>query len=751
MKKKAKFLTIMFATFLVGASSSVALLTTNLNNQLNDTNNASNFNLATYANGATDISCFETDLKNYSAYDLVNQDQKTIDLLLDNLIQFNDGKFIKNPLLNTNMNKAEFFNRFFISFEITQDETKMGTEATIKINYRNDTNKVTSKTAKLKDLKPKVIFDLNLVNNQYDMKLQPKLAYDSAYEFAANFEQKITSDLIQFLNTSEPIFPLVKTNIQKNELSKFKPIFRIGSIDNIKGTIINNSISLLVPDLNLGQPTWSLTEDEFKLVTYNFDLINFAPNPIFVDFLPNGTFDVSKNNKLKNLTANDFNEEVFLQNLIQYNSTFLNKNFLVAINYDIDTFLNALSNFEITNVDPTNGQLDLSFTLEINGIFTHHQYQIQGFKKIISIENTKTSINKKDYEVLNDESLVKAFKEEDHLAIINFIKEKINFFFSNEDEAIFKVNSQNFAQLFLKDVKISFFKTLGQIKLNFILDLNAASDYVLYLNDQLLRFDQLELLIGGFQTKKVVLEIKKTKINDLNAYKNLNNFVDNFVDFIDETNYQDQNKAISNYSAIRTNLTRAEFNHIVNISFDRSDDYKIALVNIDYELNNQTHNAKIAINSIDKEIKYDISSQPFDVSKYPEFKNKSVDDFSKEDVLDLIGFNDKTNEYQILTVDASRALFENVLLKNINIIKHFDKVDVELDLMISPSQSVKKTIQVINLNWRLNEITIWTLVAFAALVGAIGISVVIAFMRRSYMKRKVMKVNNWNQFDEGGK
>ena len=275
--------------------------------------------------------------------------------------------------------------------------------------------------------------------------------------------------------------------------------------------------------------------------------------------------------------------------------------------------------------------------------------------------------------------------------------------------------------------------------------------YLNYLNDQLLRFDQLELLIGGFQTKKVVLEIKKTKINDLNAYKNLNNFVDNFVDFIDETNYQDQTKAISNYSAIRTNLTRAEFNHIVNISFDRSDDYKIALVNIDYELNNQTHNAKIAINSIDKEIKYDISSQPFDVSKYPEFKNKSVDDFSKEDVLDLIGFNDKTNEYQILTVDASRALFENVLLKNINIIKHFDKVDVELDLMISPNQSVKKTIQVINLNWRLNEITIWTLVAFAALVGAIGISVVIAFMRRSYMKRKVMKVNNWNQFDEGGK
>ena len=758
MKKKTKSLLLISAAFTsVFSLSLTTALTTNQpveKTQLNQNQLANKAQVA--ANGKLDG--FQSDLKNYSGYDLAKLDQKATDLLLDNLIQFKDGKFIKDPLLTTNVNKDEFVNRFFISFVIQNDESKLGTEISLTINYRDDKSQTQTKKVTLENLKPKVIFDLNLNNqNQYDLKLQPEVAYDSAYEFAANFEQKIQEKLISYQN-SKIDDALVQTNIQKTDFSKFRPVFKLGTIDNINGTITNNSISILVPTLNVGNSSWDLNEDQFSLETFKFDLINFQKQPIFIDYVKNGVFDVGKNFKLKNLTANDFNQEVFLQNLVQYNSTFLNQNYLVAINYDIDTFSKALTNFTIENIDATEGELDLSFQLRINDVNSSHHYQIRGFKKVVNIENQTTTINKKNYQLLNQKDLAEIFQNSDQANLIKFISQNINFFFANDDQAIFKTSIDNFPSLFLNGIDLKFFKTLGQIKITFKVNLNALDDRVLYLNDQLLRLDQLSLVIDGFQSKKVVFELNKDKINDPKAYDSLSNFVDNFVDFTQEVNLDpsehpdhDKLRAISRFSAIRTNLTKEEFNHIVNISFDRSDEYKIALVKIDYLLNNENKQIKIAINSINNPITYQVSQKPFDVSKYPEWKNKSVDDFSKDDLLNLIGFNDQPNQYGILTVNASRALFENVLLKNFTINKHFDSIDIELDLVNSVNRSVKKTIKVINLNWRLNEIALWSILAAAGLVALIIAIIIIAQIRRSYMKRKVLKVNNWNQFDEGGK
>ena len=702
------------------------------------------------------LDCFKNALKNYSGYDLAQPGADVTNLLLDNLIQFSDGPTLSASMLVVNITKAEFVKRFFISFNVTNNESALGAEADVTLFYRTAAGVVDSKQAQLSNLKPKVIWDLHLVNDQYDMKQSQQFGFFSAYEFSARFNDNLPK-LINFWQENQLAQPLVTTNIKRSDFTKFKPVIKMGIVDNIAGTITNNTISFLVPSVNVGTPDWSTGEDHFAVVTYRFSLSNFAPQAVAIQAQPDGIFDVRQNPKLQNLTADNFNEEVFLQHLVQYNSTFLNARFLVALNYDIDTFKTMLREFRITDLDLEQGQLVLSFSIDLGGRLTEHHYQIEGFKQIINIETTRQTVNKTDLGPLNKPELAKAFEEDDLGAIKTLISTNLERFFGSDEHAIFKTTAENFGETFLQSINVSLFKTLGQIKLEFLLNLEAMAHQVLYLNGRLLKTNQLDVIISGFASKKILFQVKQTTFNDEAAYESLDNFVDNFVDFIEPgpENKQNRNhlKNQSRFAALATNLTRAEFNHVTNISFDRAEQYNIALVNIDYQLPNdaRAQRVQIAINSIKTPIQYFITQKPFDASLYPEWKNKSVDDFGPEDVLNLIGFNNEPNQYKVLSVEASRALFAKVLLKNLTITRRANSVEVEMELMSTATQSVNKSFQVVNLNWRLRESTIWTIVGATGLGASIIGLVIILWMRRAYLKRHVMKVNNWNQFGEGGK
>ena len=75
-----------------------------------------------------------------------------------------------------------------------------------------------------------------------------------------------------------------------------------------------------------------------------------------------------------------------------------------------------------------------------------------------------------------------------------------------------------------------------------------------------------------------------------------------------------------------------------------------------------------------------------------------MDDFSNEDVFNLIGFNGRQNDYQLMSINASRALFESVLLKNIQINRFGSYVDVELSLLTSANKTTQERFRVINLH-----------------------------------------------------
>ena len=66
--------------------------------------------------------------------------------------------------------------------------------------------------------------------------------------------------------------------------------------------------------------------------------------------------------------------------------------------------------------------------------------------------------------------------------------------------------------------------------------------------------------------------------------------------------------------------------------------------------------------------------------------------------MNLIGFNNEPNQYKVLSVEASRALFAKVLLKNLTITRRANSVEVEMELMSTATQSVNKSFQVVNLN-----------------------------------------------------
>ena len=728
------------------------------------TTNSPILNKTQQARATVNLDGFKAGLKNYSGYDFLNNPDQAQNLILDSFVQFSNGPFVAQPLLTLNMTKNEFVNQFLVALQITNDEAKLGSEVTINLSYRNP-QVISNLTAKITNLKPQVNFNLNLENGAYDIKQNKQFAFNTAYEFAANFQQNLTANLIQFNNQQIDSF-LISTNISEADFSKFRPIFKVGTIDNINGQITNNSISLLVPELNAdNNAAWEIDKDVFVTKTFNFDLINFEPHAIAIDYAPNGIFDISKNAKLNQLTADNFNEEIFLQNLIQYNSTFLNQNFLVAINYDIETFTKSLADLQIRNVDITTGQLDLSFSLNVNGLISQHQYTLQGFKKVVLINNKQSTINKKNYPLLDGKELVEAFEKDDTVLITNFINANLNLFFANDEKAIFQTSIDNFADLFLsklnKKFTINIFKTLGQIKITFNLDLNASADQVLYFNEQPLSNNQLDLIISGFETQKVILEVQKSQIDDPNAFSALDNFIDNFVDFIDVVppangaqpfaNPATKIRAASRFSAIRTNLTPAEFAHVSNVSIDRSDQYAIALVTFSSTLNGQTQENKIGINSIKKAIQYQVSQDPLDAQKYPEWQNKSVDDFSNEDVFNLIGFNGRQNDYQLMSINASRALFESVLLKNIQINRFGSYVDVELSLLTSANKTTQERFRVINLHWRLEPASWISILVVSGIAGFIFIGLLLHFWRRAHLKRKVLKINNWNHFDEGSK
>lgn len=706
------------------------------------------------------IDVFGTKLQQYSAYDIYWNKELGLNLLLDQFVQFSDVDF-KGPdvLLVTDQSKEEFINQSKPSVQAIINDSKemptLGTSLTFYINYNpvydihnnivsyvNKTNEIT-----ITNLKPLIEFSLN--TSTYNIKYNDAFAYYKADEFANNFQTNILGDanltkkrLINY-NSQNSIRALINTNIPYGSFLKFRPVITLGHVDKFNGTILNNSIEIQVPSINRINPQWSYSEDEFQAVRLNFDLVNFQKEELRLNLNQNTFFNVSTNPTLSNIKASSFDEELFLNQLIQTEVFSSNPNYLVTINANIDKFKSIYSNFRITNVNDQKGELFLSFTINQKETIT---YNLSGFKKVTSISQPKKEIQKTDYGFLNNQSLQDNFTKSEPGYVLNYIKDNINSFFGTSN-SIFNVSDENFATNYIDAQKttIQLWKNLGKIKITFTLQTNISN--LVYFNDQIIVPGRtFELIVGGFNKNKFYVKLVSTSkvISDkdaLSTFDSFSTFYDSFV-----TNVND---SPSRYKVIETNLTKEELQYqIISFDIDKSIPYNVALISITYlDNSNSVKTIQVGINN-SSNIGYSAINTNLNASKIDFLKNKSVDDITQEDIINLVGFNNQPTKYNFLTVNASKEVFKNVLLNKCNISRKNTSVNVNLELATSPTQSTKINLSIGELKPKIKPYSEILFYVFLGALGFILLNILAFILVRARNKKYALKHNKW---DKGGK
>lgn len=769
-QKKKIILSSLISVSVLFATTAFLVNTQKQNNELEKHEKLS-LNSVVLQNESFD--CFSTQLQNYSSYEIFQQDNLFYkNLLLDNFVQFSNGKYIEKPLLKYNGTKESFITKQKPKIEIEiiekdqNQKVTLGTQLRFRILYNLNTNTQQydqqTNWLRLFNLKPKI--DWLLETNKFDISQNNKFAFYSAEDFSKNFKQNIIGDgkddqnsngLIGYTPTS--INKLIKTNIPFELFYDFRPLIQLGTINNEEGAITNNSISIEIPSVNIVNPEWKHNEDIFKKTTLYFDLINFKKIPLNIEFNPNPIIDISQNNVLNKLTAPLFNENTFLKELVNTNTSSFDSNYLISINKDISFFKSLLTSFEISEINEEQGELKLTFKIEndkynqYNGIYS---YKIIGFKKIYNLTsnfkyeniNSDIKINKKDFNFLNNTQLESAIKNNEKGNVLNYIKTNVSDFFSHNKEikGLFQVKDEKFINSYLENTKteVQIFQNLGQINVKFYLNLDAINDTILYLDNNLLKTKVIELKIFGYASNPYQINLLKEKIEDKDAFRLLeDDFYGNFIQF---------GETESHFNVIKTNLTKEEFKQISRFNIDKSEKYKIAIVNLWYIENDKEVNKIISINSATSISYPDLSDdvQVFDASRYNEWKEKSVDNFTNDDFISLISFNDIKNKYNLMSISCSRDVFNNVLLEKIESTKYSTSIEFKLKLRTSMNTSKEYRFVVSNLKPKLENYSEILIYVFLGITGTLLLVLIGLLVHRSFIKRKVLKTNKWEN-DKG--
>lgn len=760
MKKRNKILALLSTSIVASCATIVSynLVSNSSNNNFNFLNSDIKYDQQIID---SKVDVFNTKLQQYSAYDLIYNEELGLNILLDQFVQFNNVDFVgEKVLLKFNISKEQFINDYKPKIIATINDSKLGTELEFYIKFNPILDLISkqikegSKKILLINLKPQIDF---VVNQQlYDIQNSDFFRYYSASEFAVNFFSNIVGTnsqsndrLINYQNQNN-IKALINTNIMFGDFLKFKPIIKLGNVDDLNGTIKNNFIQIKIPSINKISPEWKYSEDEFETKIIYFDIINFKKLVVDINVNPNKFFDVSFNKSLANINASLFNRELFDKELIATEVTpSSNPLYLITSNLSLNILKQFISDFKISNIDNTKGTLHLSFNVkdQTNQI-KNYFYIINGFKKVTYINLDNKEINKKNYDFLNNNELQNDFKNKELGKVQTYVIKNINNFFGNQKNSIFKVEETNFAEKYIdvNNIKVTMYENLGKLNINIPLKLSIENS--IYFNNNLWTATDLNVILYGFNEESYFIKLKNSNINSLEALNNMNNINDFYQSFVSNVN-----GTISKYDAIETNLTLNEFKYQVqSFVIDKSNTYNVALVNITfYNENNDLKSIAIAINS-SKQIKYNVNKETkLDASQIPFLQDKTVNNFSKEDILNLISFNNQPNALGFLSVDASRSVFENVLLSSYSINKNKNSVDVSLELKTSNDSNEKIKLQITNLKETYVNLSQILWYAFFGIIGLIIIAILGFVIHYIYRKKYAIKYNNWSNFDNNDK
>lgn len=641
--------------------------------------------------------------------------------LLQAILQFSDNQFVNQPLLTTNLNFATWYRNYFLDLTIS-DLDPYGTKAAINLVYYDEhSGQKKAISAKLINLFPEIKW---IQNEQLNVSNHLLGGLQNVNEFMENPVANLTK-LIQFDQSVADLDQpdqnwLASTNLSAADLDKLKVSYHFGNPDPIKGQILNNEISFVVPTINRTDPIWD-QNDHYERISYRFDLIDFIP------VAPNYLFNLDQEVQLDpqgavaNLGVDNFNFNQFLNLMVNYQSNYLGQDQLIATNLDRTTFSKQISDFKIQVLNDN----QMIVSLKLAG--KHYQWKLDGFKEQLTIDYDKAIVvNANQYAWI--EAWVEPFLNRD-LGLLKILV-------GNNLGPIFwdllnsKVDSTNINQV-VKNYDVQILQTVGILALTITLNPDAPVIINPSQNQAIKLYFQLD------QNRAWIKDRGIDQLIDDQGYDKLGDFSHNFIDFIDDPNGQRDFNPL-----LVTNLTKAEWLAMTTIQIERDWENRLALVQLQlhwFDQPVQSWQWKIISNR--QPIKAQFASMVD-----PNWSNQfAVDDFDQNLVLDLINFNQQTNDDYGLKIATSRTIFSQVLLEQLKITKHWNRVGVEIKFADAKANSQMQSyyFEIINLKPSLQLIALTSGLTLSALLIAALAYLAIKLSRQKLIKVKIKQAQQY--------
>lgn len=641
--------------------------------------------------------------------------------LLQAILQFSDNQFVSQPLLTTNLNFATWYRNYFLDLTIS-DLDPYGTKATINLVYYDEhSGQKKAISANLINLFPEIKWSQN---EQFNVSNHLLGGLQNVNEFMENPVANLTK-LIQF-DQSPSSFDqpnqnwLATTNLSAADLSKLKVNYRFGHPDPIKGQILNNEISFVIPTINRGDPIWD-QNDHYERIIYRFNLTDFIP--IEANYLFNLDQEVHLNPQgaVANLGVDNFNFNQFLNLMVNYQSNYLTQDHLIATNLDRATFSKQISDFKIQVLNAN----QMIVSLKIGG--QKYQWKLDGFKEQLKVDYDKPIVvNANQYAWI--EAWIEPFLNRD-LGLLKILV-------GNNLGPIFwdllnsNIDSTNVNQV-VKNYDVQILPTVGILALT----INLNPDAPVIINPS--QNQAIKLYFQLDQNRAWIKDQGIDQVIDEQGYDQLGDFSHNFIDFIDDPNGQKVFNPL-----LVTNLTKAEWFAMTTIQIERDWENRLALVQLQlrwFDQPVQSWQWKIISNRQPIKAQFAPTVDPNWLKQF------AVDDFDQNLVLDLINFNQQTNDDYGLKIATTRTIFSQVLLEQLKITKHWNRVGVEIKFADAKANSQMQSyyFEIINLKPSLQLIALTSGLTLSALLIAALSYLTIKLSRQKLIKVKIKQAQQY--------
>lgn len=635
--------------------------------------------------------------------------------LLQATLQFSDNQFVNQPLLSTNLNFATWYRNYFLDLTMS-DLDPYGTKATINLVYYDEhSGQKKAISANLINLFPEIKWSQN---EQFKVSNHLLGGLQTVNEFMENPVANLTK-LIQFdqsLTSFDQPDPnwLASTNLSLADLSKLKVAYHFGHPDPIKGQILNNEISFVIPTINRTDPIWD-QNDHYERISYRFDLTDFIPIKANYLFNLDQEVHLDPQGAVANLGVDNFNFNQFLNLMVNYQSNYLAKDQLIATNLDRASFSKQISDFKIQVLNVN--QMFISLKLAGN----NYQWKLDGFKEQLRIDYDKTIVvNANQYDWIAD--WIEPFLNRD----IGLLKILVG---NNLGPIFWDLLNSNLDNInvnqVVKNYDVQILPTVGILAV--MISLN--SDLPIIINPS--QNQAIKLYFQLDQNRAWIKDRGIEQVIDDQAYDKLGDFNHNFIEFIDDP----KSKGVFN-PLLATNLTKAEWLAMTTIQIERDWENRLAFVQLQlawFDRPVQIWQWKIISN------RQPIKAQ-FAPTVDPNYsKQFAVDDFDQNLVLDLINFNQQINDDYGLKIATSRTIFSQVLLEQLKITKHWNRVGVEIKFADAKANSQMQSyyFEIINLKPSLQLIALASGLTLSVLLISVLAYLTIKISRQKLIKVKI--------------